>query len=354
MPFAAASELIAAIGQGKMVVLVDDEDRENEGDLVMAADAVEEEHIAFMAREGRGLICLALEGTIVDHLNLPMMVGRNKSRMGTNFTVSIEAASGVTTGISAADRAHTIRVAVAPNAKPDEVVSPGHIFPLRAMEGGVLVRAGQTEGSVDLARLSGRTPAGVICEIMREDGRMARRPELEVFCQKHGLLLGSVADLIAWRERTEMLVETIKTEMISTPHGACQVALHRSLLDDTIHTSYSFGAPLQGRKDPVLVRVQRAKPFAELLGLSGAANTLLPRLAKSGGVLVLLQDRSISEDFDSLSANKTDHADQRAYGIGAQILRSLGVRQMRLISACARVPSALAGHGLEITQHEAL
>ena len=348
--------VIAAIGRGEMIVLVDDEDRENEGDLVMAAEFVEPQHIAFMASQGRGLICLAMDGDMIDRLGLPMMTTNNASRLGTAFTVSIEAACGVTTGISAADRARTIQAAIAQDAGPHSVVVPGHIFPLRAVPGGALVRAGQTEGSVDLARLAGCRPAAVICEIMHEDGTMARRPALEDFCRQHNLLLSSVADLIAWRERRESLIERLGEAELDSPWGRCTARVYRSTVDDRQHMALVFGPQtlLQGQ-DPVLVRVHRRQTICDLLRLDGDGISLDQAgqlLAGQGGVLLYLDhdrhDLATQLDIAAGAAPPPGPDIHRDHGIGAQILRDLGLRRLRLITTSDAPVHGLAGHDLEI------
>jgi 3,4-dihydroxy 2-butanone 4-phosphate synthase/GTP cyclohydrolase II len=354
--FAPIPEVIAAIGRGGMVVLVDDEDRENEGDLVMAAEFADERSIAFMAREGRGLICLPMAGELVDRLALPMMTDRNRSAFGTAFTVSIEAAAGVTTGISAADRAHTIRTAVAAGARPEDVVVPGHIFPLRAAVGGVLVRAGQTEGAVDLARMAGRRPAGVICEIMRPDGRMARLADLIPFCREHGLPLASIADLIAWREASEQLVEAVGCVPCATEHGGFAAWTYRNQLSGEEHLALVRGADLgDGRppvEEPVLVRVHLQEPLDDVFAPAGTARRCLGRIAAAGrGVLLYLRPGT---GVAPVTAGHRPAAGgvlaPREYGLGAQILRRLGVRRIRLLAHREVHPRALSGHGLEIVE----
>jgi 3,4-dihydroxy 2-butanone 4-phosphate synthase/GTP cyclohydrolase II len=364
MPFAPIPEVIAAIAAGTPIVLVDDEDRENEGDLVIAADFADEANIAFMATKACGLICLTLEGGHCDRLGLPLMTRNNGSQFQTAFTLSIEAASGVTTGISAADRAHTIQTAIQPDARPDAIVSPGHVFPIRAMSGGVLVRAGHSEASVDLARLAGRTPAGVICEIMRPDGQMARLPDLEIFCQEHGLLLASIADLIAWRERQECLVELSAEAAVDTEWGPARAFSFHSTLHPDEHLAVVFGDHLGHGHDvdePVLVRVQREAPLADVLGIySGpaAVQSYLPRLAEQApAVLLYLRDTAqlphalVRHGGRAGTIPTSQFAmDPRQYGIGAQILRALGVRKMRLMASGDRPLSALDGYGLEVVE----
>jgi 3,4-dihydroxy 2-butanone 4-phosphate synthase/GTP cyclohydrolase II len=367
MQAAPVSELVQALAAGRMVVLVDDEDRENEGDLVVAAQFAGPETIAFMATRGCGLICLAMDGGLCDRLHLGPMTTDNRSRMGTAFTVSIEAREGVTTGISAADRARTIAAAISPAARPTDVVSPGHVFPLRARDGGVLVRAGQTEGSVDLARLAGLTPAAVICEIMLPDGTMARRPDLERFCAEHGLLLGTVADLIAWRERQEALVEPVGEADLHTEFGPFRTVVFRNRINGEHHLALLRGERLGlGREvsDPVLVRVHKEVLLDDAFGGRSPVGRLGLRdcqraIATAGeGVLLYLRDADGADLLGQLSGlggrvlvpPKNPPMDPRDYGIGAQILRALGVRRMRLLSGSDRHIAALAGHGLEITE----
>lgn len=358
MPFASVPDLIAALAAGRMVVLVDDEDRENEGDLVMAADQVTEAAIAYMATRGCGLICLAMDGSLLDRLGLPVLARDPRHRYGTAFTLSIEAARGVTTGISAADRSTTIHAAIAADAGPQDVVSPGHIFPLRAREGGCLVRAGHTEAGVDLARLAGRRPAAVICEIMRPDGRMARLPDLERFCAVEGLLLGSIADLIAHRERSECLVEVVAEAPVTIAGRACRAFGYRNRLNGAEHLAVVGGkrlGPGAQLDEPVWVRVHRDDPLADLYA-AGPASPLrvaLERVLSGDGVLLHLRDGAgvpLAQRLRALAGGPAPVHDVRDYGIGAQILRHLGVRQMRLLTSANVPPSALAGHGLEILE----
>lgn len=369
MEFAPIPDAIAAIGRGEMVVLVDDEDRENEGDVIVAAEHASEAAVAFMATKACGLICLAMDGPLLDRLALPMMTSRNRSRLGTAFTVSIEAAEGITTGISAADRATTIRAAIADDAGPMSVVSPGHVFPLRAREGGTLVRAGQTEGSVDLCRLAGCKPAAVICEIMKADGTMARRDDLQTYCKEHGLMMVTVADLIAYRERRESLVELVAEASVATAAGAARVYSFRSTVHGAQHLAIVFGdrlGPDQEVSDPVLVRVHKERPLADVFGCGVGpgevgVDAALRYIAERGeGVLLYIRDGS----GDALGKQLLDRGgtlhveqpvtalgmDPRDYGIGAQILRQCGVRKMRLITAAERHISALSGFGLEVVE----
>jgi 3,4-dihydroxy 2-butanone 4-phosphate synthase/GTP cyclohydrolase II len=358
MIISSVQEIIADIKAGRMVILVDEENRENEGDLVLAADFITPAAINFMATYGRGLICLTLTEERCRQLNLPLMVAANRSPLGTNFTVSIEAASGVTTGISAADRARTVQVAVNRDAKPEDLVQPGHIFPLMAQNGGVLVRAGHTEAGCDLAHLAGLTPAAVICEILNEDGSMARLPDLVEFAAKHQLKIGAIADLIHYRSRTESLVERIVERPIQTAHGRFQLVAY---LDKTASTAHL--ALIKGAIDPdneTLVRVHEPLSVMDLLDLeddthSWNVNETLRIISDAErGVIVLLHRReSGSELMERVLPTKPPHrpvakADLRNYGIGAQILKDLNVRKMRLLAVPRKMPS-MAGFGLEVT-----
>jgi len=330
-----------------MVILVDDEDRENEGDLVMAAEMVNPEAINFMAMHGRGLICLSLTPERVEHLQLPMMTTDNTSSFGTAFTISIEAKKGVTTGISAADRSATIHVAIDPKSKPTDLARPGHIFPLKAQKGGVLRRAGQTEGSVDLARLAGLTPAGVICEIMNEDGTMARVPDLVPYCERHGLRMITVADLIEYRSRNESLVQRSSEREIETPWGSFHMVSYRDLAVGSLHMALVHGKP--DRKKEALVRVHEPLSIIDLLDAgkgthSWGVGEALAKIRASGcGVMVLM---NCGQD-ETAPPRAARGIDLRLYGIGAQILRDVGVGRMRLMAAPRKMPS-MAGFGLEI------
>ena len=358
MIISSVQEIIADIKAGRMVILVDEENRENEGDLVLAADFITPAAINFMATYGRGLICLTLMEERCRQLNLPLMVAANRSPLGTNFTVSIEAATGVTTGISAADRARTVQVAVNRDAKPEDLVQPGHIFPLMAQNGGVLVRAGHTEAGCDLAHLAGLTPASVICEILNEDGSMARLPDLVEFAAKHQLRIGAIADLIHYRSRTESLVERIVERPIQTAHGKFQLVAY---LDRTANTAHL--ALVKGTIDPdieALVRVHEPLSAMDLLDLeddthSWNLNDALRIIsdAKSGVIVLLHRRESGSESMERVLPAKPPHlpavkADLRNYGIGAQILKDLNVRKMRLLAVPRKMPS-MAGFGLEVT-----
>jgi len=358
---------IDAIKRGGMVIMVDDEDRENEGDLVFAAEHVCPEKINFMAREARGLICLTLDPPIVDHLKLPMMSdhGKADSARSTAFTVSIEARNGVTTGISAADRAHTVKVAISEATTPEDLVVPGHIFPLKAKHGGVLERSGHTEGSVDLARLAGVKPAAVICEIMNDDGTMARMPDLEVFGRKHHLPIISIADLITFRLLRDSLVERIEDKIIRTAAGEVRGVVYRSIVDGTCHLALVKGSDFGGRS--VDVRVHRERPISDVFGAEDSSSMKLVQyarhlLGKSQDAVVLYlfvegQHRNLVDDLTSLATepnNRDPHArnpqmDNRLYGIGAQILRDLGVQNMRLHISTPRAFKGLAGFGLDVS-----
>jgi 3,4-dihydroxy 2-butanone 4-phosphate synthase/GTP cyclohydrolase II len=354
------AEIVEEMRAGRMVILVDEEDRENEGDLVLAAEHVTPEAINFMARFGRGLICLTLTRERCERLQLPPMVARNGTKMGTAFTVSIEAAEGVTTGISAADRARTVQAAVAREAKPQDLVQPGHIFPLQAVDGGVLMRAGHTEAGCDLAAMAGCTPAAVICEIMKDDGTMARLPDLQGFAAQHGLKIGTIADLIEHRSRTESLVEKLGQRPLATAYGEFTAHAWRDKPSAGLHL-----ALVMGRWDPedaVPVRVHEPLSVLDALEIdrgmhSWNLDTSLKHIAREGrGVAVLL---NCGESADQLLAQfegtaKASHApergrmDLRTYGVGAQILRECGVQRMTLMGAPRRMPS-MAGYGLEIT-----
>jgi 3,4-dihydroxy 2-butanone 4-phosphate synthase / GTP cyclohydrolase II len=350
------------IRKGKMVVLTDDEDRENEGDLVMAAAKVTPAAINFMATHGRGLVCLSLTDDRLRQLNLPLMVHDNTSPFGTAFTISIEAARGVTTGISAHDRARTIQAAVAPGAKPGDLVRPGHVFPLRAREGGVLVRTGQTEGSVDLARLAGLFPAGVICEVMNGDGTMARRPELVRFARRHSLALLSVADLIRYRLQRDRLVRRMGSTVIERPgQGSWAAHAYASDVDTSVHLALVKG-DLTGPK-PVLTRVHRSCPVGDLFGslacdCGAQLEAAFAAIADAGrGVLLYLRrdepaDLALTctHQAEARSAPADDRGRLREFGVGAQILKDLGLRRLKLLTNNPKKIVGLESYSLEIAE----
>jgi len=352
-------EIVAEIRAGRMVILVDEEDRENEGDLVIAADAVTPDIVNFMARFGRGLVCMPITDERARQLDLAPMTPVNRSVHGTNFTVSIEAASGVTTGISAADRAHTIRVAAAPNARPADIVQPGHVFPLVAHRGGVLVRAGHTEACCDLASLAGFSPAAVLCEIMKDDGTMARLPDLIEFARQHGLKIGAITDLIHYRSQTERLIERVGERPIRTAAGDFRLVTFRDKLAEATHLALVRGdiAPEQ----ETVVRVHEPLSVVDLLDYDSRVHSwtipaALSRLAcAERGVLVLLHRPESAQDLrDRAVADKPrveSKMDLRNYGIGAQILRDLNVGKMRLLARPRKMPS-MAGFGLTVTGYE--
>ena len=353
-------EMLDDIRQGRMVVIMDDEDRENEGDLVMAASKVRPEDVNFMARYGRGLICLTLTRDRCRQLRLPLMVSETDLDHGTNFTLSIEAAEGVTTGISAYDRAHTIRTAVAPDARPEHLRQPGHIFPLMAQPGGVLTRAGHTEAGCDLVRIAGLEPAAVIVEILNEDGTMARRPELEAFAQEHGLKIGTIADLIRYRLEKERSVERIAEREVQTDFGLFRLHCYEDHVNGTVHLALVRGE-LDGSEAP-LVRVHLKDTVRDLVGVrdDGHSWTLrgaMERIAREGtGVVVLLRPHESPLEIAEAvrSAGRSGAAGQargaqvlRTYGIGAQILRDLGLTRMRVLSAPKQM-HGLSAFGLEV------
>ena len=369
MPIATVQEVLEDLKQGKMIILVDDEARENEGDLTIAAEKVTPDAINFMAKYGRGLICLALSPEIVEKLKLPLMVYDNRSPYKTAFTVSIEARQGVTTGISAADRAHTILTAVADDARPEDLIQPGHVFPLRARKGGVLFRTGQTEGSVDLARLSGLSAAAVICEIMNEDGTMARMPDIEKFSKKHDLKIAAVADIIAYRMQTESFVHSAAETILPTPFGEFKAIAFSNDIDD-----YEHLALVKGDIDPekeVMVRVHSECLTGDVFGsfrcdCGEQLKKAMEMVQEEGlGVILYLQQegRGIGlvnklrayklqdEGFDTVEANEQlgFDPDLRDYGVGAQILVALGVRKMRLITNNPRKIIGLEGYNLKVT-----
>jgi 3,4-dihydroxy 2-butanone 4-phosphate synthase/GTP cyclohydrolase II len=350
------AEIIAEIKAGRMVILVDEEERENEGDLVLAADFVTPEAINFMARYGRGLICLTLTEEKCRSLNLPLMVLNNNSPLGTNFTVSIEAAEGVTTGISAADRARTVQAAVRADAGPADVVQPGHIFPLMAQKGGVLVRAGHTEAGCDFAQLAGSTPAAVICEILKDNGEMARLPDLIEFAQQHGLKIGTITDLIHYRGRTESLVRRVSERDIETVHGKFRLVVYSDKIGQATHLALIRGQI--GPHSEVLVRVHEPLSVIDLLDTQSAShswnfNQALAAVSRAEcGVIVLLHRPESASDLLERAQPGAIATPQknalRTYGIGAQILRDLKVKKMRLMAKPRRMPS-MAGFDLQVT-----
>lgn len=362
MPFAPIPDLLAEIRAGRMVVIVDDEDRENEGDLIMAAELVRPQDVNFMVTHARGLVCLSLTRERCEQLRLPPMVVDNTSPHRTNFTVSIEAAQGVTTGISAYDRAHTVRTAVRPDAKPQDLSQPGHIFPLQAQPGGVLVRAGHTEAASDLALLAGLEPAGVLVEILNVDGSMARRPQLEAFAAAHGLKIGSIADLIQHRLQTEHTVERVDEREVETEHGPFRLLTYRDRIARDLHFALVRGQPLP--EVPLLVRVHVKNLLSDVLQLRRA--DLLPSLtdalrlvaaAGCGAVVVLAgatePDAVLARLTQSESpppGKSAPTAEWRRNGAGAQILADLGARRLRVIGTPRR-QVALAGFGLEVVEY---
>jgi 3,4-dihydroxy 2-butanone 4-phosphate synthase/GTP cyclohydrolase II len=350
-------EIIAEIKAGKMVVLVDAEDRENEGDIVVAAEFATPETINFMAKHARGLICLTLTEKRCEQLKLPLMVSQNGTVYSTNFTVSIEAAEGVTTGISAADRSHTVLTAVARNAKPSDLVQPGHIFPLKAQPGGVLMRAGHTEAGCDLANLAGLEPASVICEVMNDDGTMARLPELMVFAEQHGLKIGTIADLIHYRSQTECLVEKVGEREVATPFGEFSMHVFRDLTTRATHLALVKGTPSPDQE--TLVRVHEPLSVMDLIDpLSGVHSWTIPNaleeIEEAGcGVMILLHRPESGDDLLARVLPQEDDAsrtkwDSKTFGLGAQMLKALGVGKMKLMASPVGMPS-LTGFGLEVS-----
>ena len=367
---ASTEEIVAELRASKMVILVDEEDRENDGDLVLAADHVTAEAVNFMAKHGRGLICLTLTRERCQQLNLPLMVRDNGTSMGTNFTVSIEAANGVTTGISAADRALTIKTAVAPNAKPGDLVQPGHIFPLMAQPGGVLIRSGHTEAGCDLAAMAGCSPTSVICEIMKDDGSMARLPDLFEFAKEHQLKIGSIADLIQYRSQHESIVVREGSREFITPWGKFQSIIYRDTPSSCVHIALVNGKPSEAQE--TLVRVHEPVTVLDFLDSNVSthswplAKALEQIAASSAGVAVLLnasgiaapndadwlaQFQKLNQSHEEVKKPLTRKTDFRSYGIGAQILKDIGVGKMRLLANPNPVPS-LSGYKLEVTGYK--
>lgn len=363
------TEILDELRAGRMVVLVDEEDRENEGDLVMAAEFVTPQAINFMVTHGRGLVCLTLTEERCRQLDLPLMSSRNGTAYGTNFTVSIEAAEGVHTGISVADRAHTIKVAVAEDAKPEDLVQPGHIFPLRAMPGGVLVRAGHTEAGCDLTAMAGLTPAAVICEILKDDGTMARLPDLVEYAKLHQLKIGTIADLIQYRSETESVLQRLGQKQIQTRWGELTVTAYKDTVEGRAHIALSSG---HIKADvPTMVRVHEPTTVLDFIcgqgmghswGIDHAMKTLV---TADAGVMVLLNADASSDDVldqaaqlldgppkASVRARSRERMDLRTYGIGAQILRDLGVGKMRLLARPRKMPSMMHGFGLEVVAYD--
>ncbi|MDB5842649.1 MAG: ribAB [Herminiimonas sp.] len=365
MSISTTKEIVAELRAGRMVILVDEEDRENEGDLVLAAEFVTPEAINFMARFGRGLICLTLTEERCEQLNLPMMTTRNGTSYGTNFTVSIEAADGVTTGISAADRARTVQVAVAKHAKPSDIVQPGHIFPLKAQKGGVLMRAGHTEAGCDFAELAGLTPAAVICEIMKDDGTMARLPDLVEFAKEHKLKIGTIADLIHYRNQNESIVERVGERTMQTMHGSFQAIVYRDKPSGSAHVALVHGKVAPDME--TLVRVHQPVSILDLLETEATTHSwnivsaMAAIKASDRGVMVLLNCEESAEQMfghfaalnspDTRAPARAARMDLRTYGIGAQILKDIGVGKMKLLASPRKMPS-MTGFNLEVLGYQ--
>ncbi|HEY0585983.1 MAG TPA: bifunctional 3,4-dihydroxy-2-butanone-4-phosphate synthase/GTP cyclohydrolase II [Pseudoduganella sp.] len=365
MSISSTEEIVAELRAGRMVILVDEEDRENEGDLVLAAEHVTPEAINFMIKHARGLVCLTLTEEHCNQLDLTMMTAKNGTSFGTNFTVSIEAAEGVTTGISAADRAKTIQVAVAKGAKPSDIVQPGHIFPLRAVPGGVLMRAGHTEAGCDLTAMAGLMPASVICEIIKDDGTMARLPELLEFAKEHGLKIGTIADLIHYRSQNECMVERIAERPLRTAHGDFRMIAFRDKPSGSAHLALVHGDMAPGKES--LVRVHQPVSILDLLETEATthswnvSSSLKAIKSAEQGVMVLLNCGETAEQlFGQLEAldknvrptGRAASMDLRSYGIGAQILRDVGVHKMQLLASPRKMPS-MTGFNLEVTGYMA-
>jgi len=363
--FSPIEDVIADIAAGKMVVVMDDENRENEGDLIMAAAKVEPEHINYMARYGRGLICLTLSRERCTQLRLPLMVTDTDKKLATNFTLSIEAAEGITTGISAHDRARTIRAAVAADVAPEDLRQPGHVFPLMAQPGGVLTRAGHTEAGCDLARLAGLEPAAAIVEILNDDGTMARRPELEVFAKEHGLRMASIADLIRYRLEKEKSVERISEQTVETEFGEFNLVCYEDHISSNVHAALVMGDV--ATDEPVLVRVHVQDTLADVLGVDNKGSgwplrVAIERVAEEGrGVVVVLRYPESPRQFinevndlrskvSELDAKRDGGGVLRTYGTGSQIVHDLGVTRMRVLSAPKQM-HAISGFGLEVVEY---
>ncbi|MNO85806.1 Riboflavin biosynthesis protein RibBA [compost metagenome] len=357
MALSSIEDIILDIRAGKMVILVDDEDRENEGDLIIASECITADHINFMAKHARGLICMPMSKALCEHLCLPAMVPSNGSGFGTRFTISIEAVEGISTGISAADRAHTVRVAVAKGAQASDLVSPGHMFPLMARSGGVLARAGHTEAACDLARIAGFAESGVICEIMSDDGSMARRPELEAFAEMHGLKIGTIADLIHYRLLHEHTVRRISQQVLETELGSFQMVTYRDEVENDVHLALVRG-DLAGHEAP-LVRVHNMDPLRDLLHAQQpgrwSLRAAMARVADEGAGVVLLLGNSL--EGGDLVAHLTEPKKApkvpntySTVGAGSQILRDLGVRKMRLLSSHIKF-NVLSDFELEVTDY---
>ena len=363
--FADIREIIADMKDGKMVIMVDDENRENEGDLIMAAEKVRPEDINYMATHGRGLVCLTLSRERCKQLRLPLMVSDTDQHHATNFTISIEAAEGITTGISAHDRARTIQAAVAPGAKPEHLSQPGHIFPVMAQPGGVLTRAGHTEAGCDLARLAGLEPAAAIVEILKADGSMARRPDLEIFAKEHGIKIGTIADLIRYRLDNEQNVERIGKKVVDTEHGEFTVYCYDDHVNRAVHVALVKGD--LGSVASPLVRVHLQDTLSDVIGVKSSSlgwplSGAIRRIADEGvGVIVLLRDQESSRDFmdsietlgqqhDELGDRRTGDDVLRTYGVGAQVLRDLGLSKIRVLSAPKHM-YAISGFDLEIMEY---
>jgi 3,4-dihydroxy 2-butanone 4-phosphate synthase/GTP cyclohydrolase II len=363
--FADIREIIADMKNGKMVIMVDDENRENDGDLIMAAEKVRPEDINYMATHGRGLVCLTLTRERCKQLRLPLMVSDTDEHHATNFTISIEAAEGITTGISAHDRAHTIQAAVASGAKPEHISQPGHIFPVMAQPGGVLTRAGHTEAGCDLARLAGLEPAAAIVEILKADGSMARRPDLEVFAEKHGIKIGTIADLIRYRLDNEQNVERIRERVLETRHGEFTLYCYDDHVNRAVHVALIKGD--LGSAETPLVRVHLQDTLGDVIGVQNSSlgwplSDAIRRISEEKvGVIVLLRDQESSRDFmdsveslgkhhDELESRRSGDDVLRTYGVGAQILRDLGLSKIRVLSAPKHM-YAISGFDLEITEY---